>query len=139
VVSRPIDRAVPEDRSFRAARGVVSLTSADGSTICDNCIVADRMWSRMKGLLGRRELASGDGMLIRPTSSIHTFFMRFPIDAVFLSRDGEVLKVKPNVGAWRARFCRGAHSVLELPAGEAARRDVAPGAQLEFRKLTPAP
>ena len=139
MVSRPMDRAVPEDQAFRAARGVVALTTADGSVICESCIVADRMLPRMKGLLGRRELASGEGMLIRPTSSIHTFFMRFPIDAVFLSRDGEVLKVKPNVGAWRARFCRGAHSVLELPAGEAARRDVAPGAQLEFRKLTLAP
>jgi uncharacterized membrane protein (UPF0127 family) len=134
-----MDGAVPEDGSFRAARGIVALTNADGFTVCDTCVVADRMWSRMKGLLGRRELAPGQGMLIRPTSSIHTFFMRFPIDAVFLSRDGEVLKVKPNVGAWRARFCRGAHSVLELPAGEAARRDIAPGTQLEFRKLTPAP
>jgi uncharacterized protein len=140
VVSRPMDRAVPEEPgAFRAARGVVALTAADGSTICERCVVADRMWPRIKGLLGRRELASGDGMLIRPTSSIHTFFMRFPIDAVFLSRDGEVLSVKANVGAWRARFCRGAHSVLELPAGEAARRDLAPGAQLEIRKLTPAP
>jgi uncharacterized protein len=134
-----MDRAVSEDQSFRAARGVVALTNEDGSTVCDSCVVADRMLPRMKGLLGKRELASGEGMLIRPTSSIHTFFMRFPIDAVFLSRDGEVLKVKPNVGAWRARFCRGAHSVLELAAGEAARRDVAPGARLEFRKLVPAP
>ena len=139
MVSRPMDAAVPEERAFRAARGVVALTDAGGSTVCESCVVADRMLPRMKGLLGRRELASGEGMLIRPTSSIHTFFMRFPIDAVFLSRDGEVLKVKPIVGAWRARFCRGAHSVLELPAGEAARRDVAPRAQLEFRKLTPAP
>jgi uncharacterized protein len=139
VVSRPMDSAVPGDQAFRAARGVVALTSADGSTVCDSCIVADRMLPRMKGLLGRRELASGEGMLIRPTSSIHTFFMRFPIDAVFLSRSGEVLKVAKNVGAWRARFCRGAHSVLELSAGEAERRNVTPGAQLEFRKLTPAP
>jgi uncharacterized membrane protein (UPF0127 family) len=132
-----MDRAVPNDRAFRAARGVVTLTTADGSTICESCVVADRMLPRMKGLLGRRELASGEGMLIRPTSSIHTFFMRFPIDAVFLSRDGEVLKVAKNVGAWRARFCRGAHSVLELPAGEAERRDIASGAQLETRKLAP--
>ena len=138
MVSRPMDRAVPEDRAFRAARGVVALTTADGSVICESCIVADRMLPRMKGLLGRRDLASGEGMLIRPTSSIHTFFMRFPIDAVFLSRDGEVLKVAKNVGAWRARFCGRAHSVLELPAGEAARRDIAPGARLETRKLAPA-
>jgi uncharacterized membrane protein (UPF0127 family) len=137
VVSSPMDRAVRDDRAFRAARGVVTLTTADGSTICESCVVADRMLPRMKGLLGRRELATGEGMLIRPTSSIHTFFMRFPIDAVFLSRDGEVLKVAKSVGAWRARFCRGAHSVLELPAGEAERRDIASGAQLETRKLAP--
>ena len=132
-----MDRAVPEELgAFRAARGVVALTSADGSTLCETCVVADRMLPRMKGLLGRRELASGEGMLIRPTSSIHTFFMRFPIDAVFLSRDGEVLKVEANVGAWRARFCRRAHSVLELPAGEAERRAIVSGGQLEIRKLT---
>jgi uncharacterized membrane protein (UPF0127 family) len=43
------------------------------------------------------------------------------------------------VGAWRARFCRGAHSVLELPAGEAERRDIGPGKQLEIQKPIPAP
>ena len=134
-----MDRAVPEDQAFRAARGVVALTTPDGTTICASCTVADRMLPRMRGLLGRRQLAAGEGMLIRPTSSIHTLFMRFPIDAVFLSRDGEVLKVAENVGAWHARFCRGAHSVLELSAGEAKRRNIAPGAQLETRKLTPAP
>jgi uncharacterized membrane protein (UPF0127 family) len=117
-----MDHPVPEDLAFRAARGVV----------------ANRMLPRMKGLLGRRELASGEGMLIRPASSIHTFFMRFPIDAIFLSRDGEVLKVAANVGAWRARSRRRAHSVLELPAGEAERRAIAPGDRLEFRKRTPA-
>jgi uncharacterized membrane protein (UPF0127 family) len=132
-----MDRAVPDDRAFRAARGTVTLTNADGSTICESCVVADRMLPRMKGLLGRRELGSGEGMLIRPASSIHTFFMRFPIDAVFLSRDGEVLKVAENVGAWRARSRRRAHSVLELPAGEAARRNLVPGKQLEVRKPAP--
>jgi uncharacterized membrane protein (UPF0127 family) len=132
-----MDPALPEDRAFRAARGVVALTNADGSTICESCVVADRMLPRMKGLLGRRELASGEGMLIRPASSIHTFFMRFPIDAVFLSRDGEVLKVAANVGAWRARSRRRAHSVLELPAGEAARRDLVPGKRLKIEKPAP--
>jgi uncharacterized membrane protein (UPF0127 family) len=136
VVSRPLDQGVPDDRAVGTARGVVALTAADGSTICERCVVADRMLPRMKGLLGRRELASGEGMLIRRAASIHTFFMRFAIDAVFLSRDGEVLKVAENVGAWRARFCRRAHSVLELPAGEAARRNLAVGMSLEARMNT---
>jgi uncharacterized membrane protein (UPF0127 family) len=88
------------------------------------------MLPRMKGLLGRRELPPGEGMLIRPAPSIHTFFMRFPIDAVFLSRDGDVLKISPNVKPWRVRSCRRAHAVLELAVGEAERRGMARGQRL---------
>jgi uncharacterized protein len=84
----------------------------------------------MKGLLGRRELAAEEGLLIRPAPSIHTFFMRFAIDAVFVSRDGEVLKVAANVRPWRTRSCRHAYAVLELAAGEAARRGIAVGERI---------
>jgi uncharacterized membrane protein (UPF0127 family) len=84
----------------------------------------------MKGLLGRKSLAEGEGILILPAPSIHTFFMRFPIDVVFLSKEGEVLKVAENVRPWRARSCRGAHSVLELSAGETQRRGIAVGQRL---------
>jgi uncharacterized membrane protein (UPF0127 family) len=87
----------------------------------------------MKGLLGRRELAAGEGLLIRPAPSIHTFFMRFAIDAIFVSREGEVLKVSANVGPWRTRSCRRAHAVLELAAGEAARRGVSVGDRIDVR------
>jgi uncharacterized membrane protein (UPF0127 family) len=81
----------------------------------------------MRGLLGRRGLESGDGLLLRPASSVHTFFMRFAIDVVFVSRHGEVLKVAKRVPAWRTVACRGAKSVVELPAGEAGRRGVRVG------------
>ena len=116
----------------RRDAGPVVLLGDDGDVVCERCIVADRMLPRMKGLLGRRELPAGEGMLIRPAPSIHTFFMRFPIDAVFLARDGEVLKVSANVKPWRARSCRRAHSVLELAAGEAERRSVARGRRLRM-------
>src|SRR5947207_2860544 len=122
----------------RSARGLTALQRDDGTVVCERCTVADRMFSRMKGLLGREGLEPGEGMLIRPAPSIHTLFMRFPIDAVFLSKDGEVLKVAENVRPWRARACRRAHSVLELGAGEAARRDVAVGQRLEARSADPA-
>jgi len=82
------------------------------------------MLSRMKGLLGRRSLPAGEGLLIRPAPSIHTFFMRFPIDAVFLSRAGEVMKISADVRPWRTRSCRRAYAVLELAAGEAERRGI---------------
>jgi uncharacterized protein len=108
----------------------VAVVGDDGTAVCERCTVADRMLPRMKGLLGRRQLPAGEGMLIRPAPSIHTFFMRFPIDAVFLACDGEVLKVSSDVKPWRARSCRRAHSVLELAAGEAERRSVARGDRL---------
>jgi uncharacterized membrane protein (UPF0127 family) len=110
----------------------VAVLRDDGSAVCERCVLADRMLPRMKGLLGRRELPPGEGMLIKPAPSIHTFFMRFPLDAVFLSRSGEVLKVSSNVKPWRARSCRRAYSVLELAAGEAERRDIAPGQRLRL-------
>jgi uncharacterized protein len=116
---------------LRSARGVTMVRSSDGAVLCEQCVVADRMLPRMKGLLGRTSLDPGEGILIRPAPSIHTFFMRFPIDAVFLSKEGEVLKVAENVRPWRARSCRHAHSVLELGAGEATRRGIAVGQRLE--------
>ena len=122
--------------SLRNAGGVVVLTRDDGSVICERCVVADRMLPRMKGLLGKRELVAGEGLLIQPAPSIHTFFMRFPIDVVFLSKSGEVMKVAANVGAWRMRSCRRAFAVLELPAGEAERRGITVGDQVDGAKGT---
>jgi uncharacterized protein len=117
--------------SVSTARGIVALTRADGSVACEHCTVAHRMWPRMVGLLGKRGLDSGEGLLIRPAPSIHTFFMRFPIDVVFLSRQGEVLKVAERVRPWRARSCRHSYAVLELAAGEAGRRGIAVGDRLD--------
>jgi uncharacterized membrane protein (UPF0127 family) len=117
-------------------RGVVTLRRQDGGVVCESCTVADQMFPRMKGLLGRSGLAPTEGMLIRPAPSIHTFFMRFPIDVVFLSRDGDVLKVASNVGAWRTRSCRKAYAVLELAAGEADRRNITVGDRIEAVECT---
>jgi len=122
--------------SLRSARGVVVLTRDDGSVICERCVVADRMLPRMKGLLGKRELVAGEGLLIQPAPSIHTFFMRFPIDVVFLAKNGEVMKVAANVGAWRMRSCRRAFAVVELAAGEAERRGITVGDQVDRAKGT---
>lgn len=109
----------------------VTLTREDGDVVVDECVVADSPASRMKGLLGRSELRPGEGLLLRPASSIHTFFMRFPIDAVFLDKGLRVLRVSDELRPWRAASRRGAHAVLELPAGECARRGLEPGVSLE--------
>jgi uncharacterized protein len=73
--------------------------------------------SRRKGLLGRDGLAEGEGLWIVPCESVHTFFMRFAIDLVYLDRQHRVRKVRSAVGPWRMSACLSAHSILELPAG----------------------
>ena len=93
----------------------------DGRVVCRSCVVAQTPWARIRGLLGRRGLASDEGLLLRPASSVHTFFMRFAIDAVFLDRDLVVVGLAHELGPWRAAGRRRAKAVLELPAGAAAR------------------
>ena len=98
--------------------------------VCERCVLADTALARMRGLLGRKSLPSGEGILLRPASSVHTAFMRFAIDAVFLDRDLRVLKVSSKLRPWRTAARPRAHAVLELPAGEAERRGVEPGRRL---------
>jgi uncharacterized membrane protein (UPF0127 family) len=105
----------------------VTLKRENGDVVCDRCVVAASPFSRMKGLLGRSELRPGEGLLLRPASAIHTFFMRFPIDAVFLDRDWRVVGIAGDVAPWRTAGRKGAKAVLELPAGESARRGLRPG------------
>ena len=108
-----------------------ALHRADGAVVVERCLVAATPFARMRGLLGRRELPSGEGVLLKPAGSIHTFFMRFPIDAVFLGADGEVLRIAPSVRPWRTAAKRGARAVLEVAAGECERRGIRPGDRLE--------
>ena len=67
--------------------GTAVVRKEDGTVVCADCVVADSAWARSKGLLGRASLGEDEGILLRPGSSIHMFFMRFPIDAVFLDRE----------------------------------------------------
>jgi uncharacterized membrane protein (UPF0127 family) len=86
----------------------------------------------MRGLLGRDGLAQGEGLLLKPCGSVHTFFMGFPIDVVFLDRELSVVAVRPEVRPWRTAGARGAKAALELAAGEAARLGIASGMQLRL-------
>jgi uncharacterized protein len=107
-----------------------TVKTGQGDVVCENCLLADNPWLRVKGLLGRKELPDGEGILLRPASSIHMAFMRFPIDAVFLARDLTVLKVVRELAPWRMAAKSRAHAVLELPAGTCERRGVREGDRL---------
>jgi uncharacterized membrane protein (UPF0127 family) len=92
------------------------------------------------GLMFRSSLPAGRGIWIAPCAGIHTFFMRFPIDAVFLDRRQRVVRVCRGLAAWRmVPLVRGAHSVVELPAGTVDGLALPPGEQLgvESREAGP--
>lgn len=92
-----------------------------GELISARLSVADTMWLRMKGLLGKAGLERDEALWITPCKSIHMFFMRFPIDAVFLDANLQVVRVYDDLRPWSmARGGKFADTVLELPAGTAA-------------------
>jgi uncharacterized protein len=95
--------------------------------------IADTSLTRLIGLVGRRGLDSGCGLLIRPSSGIHTFGMLFSIDVVALSKDLRVLKLWHRVAPFRMTSINlKIHSMLELPAGQISRCQMEVGDQLEF-------
>src|SRR5437868_14739013 len=99
---------------------IAQLKKADGTLVCARCAIAERPLQRMRGLLGRTSLDANEGMLFRPAGSIHMFFMRFPIDAVFCDRELEVLDVRRGLQPWKTAGKKGAKVVIELAAGAAA-------------------
>jgi uncharacterized membrane protein (UPF0127 family) len=112
------------------------VTRTDGVVVCEECLVAATPFTRMRGLLGRKSLSSGQGILLRPAASVHTFFMRFSIDVVFLDDDLRVVEIAADLCPWRAAAKRGARAVLELPAGECARRGLAVGDKIRFAQTS---
>lgn len=101
------------------------------SVLATQAELAATMSTRMKGLLGRKELPEGTGLIIDPCNSIHTFFMQFPIDVIFADAEDRVVQVLKNMGPWRLSWIYfRAQKVIELPAGTLTRVPVSPGDQL---------
>lgn len=101
-----------------------------GNVVCERTEVASTVWRRLRGLLGRAELPEGEGMLFEHESSIHSAFMRFRFDAVFLDRDLRIVKLAERIPPWRAVGARGARNVLELAAGQISGRGLQLGDEL---------
>lgn len=114
----------------RVAARTVRIADAHGRIVCARSRVADSFGSRLRGLLGTSALPSGSGLLIRRTSSIHTHFMRFPIDVVFRDDAGRVVSIARDLPPWRFARWRGATDVIELPAGECDRVGLVEGTTL---------
>ena len=88
---------------------------------------------RLRGLLGRGSLPPGDGIVIWPSSSVHMFFMRIPLDIVYVDKQRRVVKAVPHLKTWRiSAGGKGAHAAIELPVGTIAASGTEPGDQLTF-------
>jgi uncharacterized membrane protein (UPF0127 family) len=104
-----------------------------GTTLATSAKLASSFVSRFFGLMGRKSVAEGGGILLTRSASIHSCFMRFRFDAIFLDRDNRVVKIVPSMRKWWFAFGgRGAKDTLELPAGVAERTNTQPGDTLAF-------
>jgi len=108
-----------------------------GSILGDAVEVADTRIKRLLGLLRHALLEPGSGLWIVPCDSIHTFFMRFPIDLIYLDKHRRVKKVRQAVPPWRISACLSACSILELPIGTISRTETDPGDELSIECLQP--
>lgn len=124
-----INRSKSETKAMR----ILNVTRQTELAGCAE--VAETSAARSKGLLGRTSLPAGSGIWIVPCESVHTFFMKFPIDLVYIDRHHRVKKVRNSVPPWRLSACLSARSIIELPAGTALHTQTAAGDQLEFCPL----
>lgn len=86
--------------------------------LAEEVFLADTPLKRIKGLLGRKDFPAGQALIIRPCNSIHTFFMRFPIDVLFVTKDDQVLQAISSLKPFRiTKIYFQAHYVIELPSG----------------------
>lgn len=109
-----------------------------GTVIGTRIRVAQSLIDRTVGLLATRELHAGEGLWIENAPSIHMFFMRYPIDAIFLAADRTVVRVVPNLAPWRVVWwVRGARDCLEVPAGTAQKSETRMGDELSMDSYGP--
>ena len=109
------------------AASLALMNARTGSVVADDVELAVTRNARRRGLLGRSGLAPFYALVLAPCAAVHTMFMRFAIDVIFVDREGRAVRIVPGLGPWRAAMTVFAHAVIELPAGTLANREVAVG------------
>lgn len=121
------------EATMRPVRPVSIINSGRQATLATGGLIASSLRDRTVGLLGRSNLEAGEGLWIERSPSIHMFFMRFPIDAVFVDAQGRVTKVVENLRPWRiVLWARGARDCIELPVGTVAASGTQVGDRIEL-------
>lgn len=106
-----------------------------GGQVVARCAYRPGVSFRMRGLLGRKSLPPGTGIWLKPCNSIHMFFMKFPIDALFLDGNLRVVRVVSHLRPWSLVWpVKGACSCVELPSGTVAEWGIGPGVELGMRE-----
>lgn len=111
--------------------GVIKLLFISGRQIANEIILAQNFTARLKGLLGRKSLAPGSALIIKPCNSVHTWFMKFNIDVLFVGRSGRVVKVVEDLPPFKFAAAGVAAFAVELPAGTIREHGIKPGDMLE--------
>jgi uncharacterized membrane protein (UPF0127 family) len=106
------------------------VSERDGSIVAAQLLPAFDSQTRRTGLLAHQSLPDSTAMIIAPTNAIHTFFMKFAIDVLFVAKDGRIVKVCEGLKPWRVAGALRAHGVVELAAGAAKHSRLAPGDRL---------
>jgi uncharacterized membrane protein (UPF0127 family) len=125
-------------RGIRAITGSLKFQVRNvtrGTSIGDFIDTAESSAQRRTGLLKHDKLDQGTGLWIVPCEAVHTFFMKFAIDLIYLDRRRRVRSVVRELRPWRLSVCLPAHSVLELPAGTIDRTNTQMGDELELRQI----
>lgn len=110
-----------------------AINTASNTTLAENVIIADNFLSRLLGLMVKDELPKGHALLLFPCSCVHTFFMRFPIDAIFLDKNGQVIRIMRNIVPYKfGPWVRGAVKSLEFPANSSDVANTRVGDKIKF-------
>jgi len=113
-------------------------THETGRIVIPHVEVAADLWRQTIGLMGRKEMVPDGGLFIPHCNAIHTAFLRFPIDVLFLDREMKVVRLITELAPWRViGFVRGAKSVVELPAGTLSRKRIVVGQQFTLHRADP--
>jgi len=112
---------------------MIAINTRTGTTLATNVKVADNLFTRMKGLLGKKELPIGEALWIKPCFSVHTFFMKFSMDVIFLNKKNQVIAAVRNLKPNRmTRLYPQSFSVLELPIGTIAASNIEIGDKIDI-------
>lgn len=120
---------------MKRGRICAQVRNANSPVILPAVAKTATVFERMRGLLGRPPLQSGEGLLLHPCNSVHTLFMRCPVDVVYLDRTYTVIKLVSALAPYRLSLAPRAAAVLELKAHEATRCDISVGMRLKWEEI----